>query len=335
MKRRITSHHVAKRAGVSRSTVSLILNNTPGLKFAEATRARVLRAAAELGYVPSAAARSLARGEARALGLIICQAEHLCVDAFIPQVLYGLNEVSREHGYSVLVEALEHLPSAELYYELVRAKRIDGLIVLNPRAQDAALDELLAEGFPIVILGRDVGSDDLRGGRLATEHLIRLGHRRIAHITFGPASSAAANNRLEGYRQALAAAGIPFEAQLVRRGNYDAASGYAAMSALLAQGGITALFASNDTVALGAMAAIQQHGLRIPQDIAVVGYDDIPIAAYANPPLTTVRTFPIDEGRLAARLLLDRIRGARPSAPVTLDTPIIVRRSCGAHDRMA
>jgi DNA-binding LacI/PurR family transcriptional regulator len=334
MNRPVTSHQVAKRAGVSRSTVSLILNDVPGMKFADDTRERVLKAAAELGYVPSAAARSLVSGEARTLGLIICRAEHLLVDAFIPQVLYGMNEVSRQYGYNVLVEGLENIPSDNTYFELIRAKRIDGLIVLNPSEHDTTLPKLIQEGFPIVIFGRDIGADDFKGSQLATQHLLSLGHRRIAHITFAPEDSAAAKHRMAGYRQALQDAGITFDDALVRQGNYDAASGYAAMSALLEQTDFSAVFASNDTVALGAMTAIQQRGLRIPEDIAVVGYDDIPIAAYMYPPLSTVRNFPVKEGKLATKLLIELIRGERTQkAPVVFETPLIIRESCGGRSK--
>lgn len=327
MNRHITSHQVAKRAGVSRSTVSLILNDVPGMKFADDTRERVLKAAAELRYVPSAAARSLASGEARTL---ICRAEHLLVDAFIPQVLYGMNEVSRQYGYNVLIEGLENIPSDDTYFELVRAKRIDGLIVLNPSEHDTTLPKLIQEGFPIVIFGSDIGADDFKGGQLATKHLLDLGHRRIAHITFAPEDSVAAKSRMAGYQQALEDAGITFDEALIRQGNYDAASGYAAMGALLEETDFSAVFVSNDTVALGAMTAIQQRGLKIPEDIAVIGYDDIPVAAYLYPSLSTIRNFPVQEGKLATKRLIELIRGERKAKEsVVFDTPLIVRDSCG------
>ncbi|MBS3967193.1 MAG: LacI family DNA-binding transcriptional regulator [Truepera sp.] len=340
--KRSTSQQVAKKAGVSRSTVSLILNNAPGMKFAERTRARVLQAALELGYVPDAAARTLASGRTGTVGLIVNHAEHLLVDAFIPQVLYSLIKVSHERGFRTLVETPEDVSQPEAYINLVRAKQIDGLVVINPRPNDEGLRQLNQEGFPLVTLGklRDAGGYSVShrtGVREAMQHLIKLGHRRIAHITFAPLGYGSSDRRLESYRRTLADAGSAADPELVRYGNYSAASGFAAMRSLLTEQPYpTALFAGNDTIALGALAALHQHGLRVPEDIAVVGYDDIPTAAYAVPPLTTVRAPATEQGRLAGEMVLDLIAGQPvPSPRLLLDTELIVRDSCGALPRVA
>lgn len=324
------------RAGVSRSTVSLILNQAPGLKFSPQTRARVLQAALELGYVPDAAARTLANGRTGTVGLIVNHAEHLLVDAFIPQVLYSLIKVNRERGFRTLVEAPEDVSKPDAYLRLVRAKRIDGLVVINPRLNDEGLRQLTAEGFPLVTLGKGAGGghsvSHRTGVREAVQHLITLGHRRIAHITFAPAGNGSSDRRLESYRRTLEDAGLPADRALVRQGNYSAASGFAAMRSLLAERPYpTALFAGNDTLALGALAALHQHGLRVPEDLAVVGYDDIPTAAYTAPPLTTVRAPATEQGRLAGEMVLNLIEGQPVGTPrVLLDTELVVRSSCGA-----
>jgi DNA-binding LacI/PurR family transcriptional regulator len=341
--RRATSLAVAKRAGVSRSTVSLVLNGVPGVSFNPETRSKVLRAAEELGYVPNAAAQSLVSGQSRTIGLVVSQAEHLQVDAFIAQVLFSLSRASQQEGYRVLLETVEDISKPDAYTHLVRGQHIDGLIVLNTRSDDAQLPELIQRNFPMVLMGfpsrlrldaqtHVVETDGRSAARRATNHLIGLGHIHIAHITFSPQQYYATQDRYEGYRSALGEAGLRLDSRLVRYGNYSAESGYTAMQDLLNQKRLpTALFAGNDTIAIGAMAAIHQRGLRIPEDIAVVGYDDIPTAPYTVPPLTTIRTSAVQHGQLAVQRLSQLIRGESPSEHrVSLETPLIVRESCGA-----
>lgn len=339
-RKRPTSFEVAKLAGVSRSTVSFVINGVEKANIGAATRKRVLAAAQELGYVPFAAGRSLASGRTNTLGLIIYHAKHLQFDAFIPQLLYSVNSVAHAQGFQVIVEAIDNPGEQDPYRELVRSKRVDGLIVLNPRFGDKKLSELAHDEFPLVIIGAsDVpetyavsSTHNSRPAQHATEHLIHLGHTRIAHLSYGAFEYQGATERLQGYQQALAEAALPFDPVLVREGDFSAASGFTAMTAILEAGAaFTALFASNDTVALGAMAALRQRGLRIPEDVAVVGYDDIPIAAYAAPPLTTVRSPTLEHGRLAAQTLIDLVKGEKPKKPqVELDLELVVRESCGA-----
>ncbi|HXV98098.1 MAG TPA: LacI family DNA-binding transcriptional regulator, partial [Anaerolineae bacterium] len=154
-KRRITSQKVAERAGVSRTTVSFVLNQVEGAQISEETRQRVLQAARDLGYVPDAAARSLVSGRTHILGLIICQpADHIIIDAYIHQVIYGLSEAGRERGFRLLIESVEDVSQPDAYLHLVRAKRIDGILLSGPRSDDSQLPALIADGFPIVLLGR-------------------------------------------------------------------------------------------------------------------------------------------------------------------------------------
>lgn len=337
-RQRTTLKQVAARAGVSVTTVSLVLNDAPA-SIGSDTRERVLAVASELGYVPSAAARSLASGRTHTVGLVICHAEHLVVDAFIPQTLYGMNQVAHEHGFRVLVEAVEDVTRPDAYHELVRAKQIDGLIVLNPRRDDLRLPQLVNDEFPVVTLGTIPGCDPVRVltpevdlARQATEHLLRLGHRRIGHVTFAPRVYLATDSRLRGYRAALEDAGIGADERDVADGAFSAESGAAATRALLdARPDITALFCGNDTIAIGVLHALSERGLRVPDDVAVVGYDDIPTARFLTPPLTTVRSPAVEHGQRAMELLLDMIEG-RPitERQVLLEAALVVRRSCGA-----
>ena len=342
-RRRTTSQQVAVRAGVSRSTVSFVLNNVPNMSFTDETRRRVLEAADELGYVPNAAAKMLVSGETRTIGLVLAHAEHLQVDSFIPQLLYGLSRDAHALGYRVLLETIEDVSQPNAYDDLVRGQRIDGLIVLNTRSDDSQLPELIRKNFPVVLLGFPewaklgdragaIWTDGCAAGRIATQHLINLGHSRIAHITFSPEYYHATQDRHLGWQDALLAAGLS-DAGLLEYGNYSAASGFVAMRKLLKRRRRpTALFAGNDTIAMGAMAAIHQHGLRIPEDIAVVGYDDIPTAPFMVPPLSTMRVSALEHGQQAVQTLNELLQGERPSVLVkTLETPLVIRESCGAR----
>lgn len=338
MRKRVTSQQVAKHAGVSRTTVSFILNDVPGVKFPQETKDRVLNAAEELGYVPDAAARTLASGKTYTVGLVLCEAEHLKVDSFISQAIYGLNEVCNRQGFRLLIESADDVNQVGTYQGLVRAKKIDGLVVLNSRMDDKQLYQIIDEGFPTVLMGsvkhpREYSVVHSSKARQAVEHLISLGHKRIAHVTLAPLSDHSVSfERLKSYQRALEKAGLRSEEELVRFGNYSAESGFAAMQDLLRKKPYpTAVFVGNDTVAVGVMAAIQQKGLRIPNDIAVVGYDDIPIAAYTSPPLTTVRVPAVEPGRIAGEMVISLVRGEElKERVVRLESELVIRESCGA-----
>jgi DNA-binding LacI/PurR family transcriptional regulator len=280
----------------------------------------------------------LASGKTYTVGLVLCQAEHLKVDSFISQAIYGLNEVCNQQGFRLLIESADDINQVGTYSSLVRAKKIDGLVVVNSRTDDQQLYQIIDEGFPTVLIG-SVGHPGEHSiihnskSEQAVEHLLSLGHKRIAHVTLAPLSDLSVSyERLQNYYRALDKAGLNVGDELVRFGNYSASSGFAAMKDLLrAKPYPTAVFAGNDTVAVGVMAAIQEKGLRIPQDIAVVGYDDIPIAAYTSPPLTTVRVPAVEPGRIAADMVISLVRGEEPKERVVrLEAELVVRESCGA-----
>ncbi|NJD27002.1 MAG: LacI family transcriptional regulator [Chloroflexi bacterium] len=331
--RRPRSRDVAALAGVSTTTVSFVLNDRVEARISPATRKRVLDAAAQLGYSPHAAARGLAGGRSHTVGLVLRQSpEQVAEDALLPEILRGITSAARAGGFRVLVEP-SGIRNGD-YGDLIRSNRADGLIISGPRTDDAVLRSLAAQGAPIILQGAleeasapSVDVDNVAAAREAVEHLLGLGHRRIACVTNAPLSYTAARERLDGYRLALRTAGIELDDRLVAEADYSAASGRSAMARLLEADGLTAVFVASDVVALGAMAAIREAGRRIPDDISVVGFDDIPLAAYFDPPLTTVRLPAHDLGRAVGAALLDRIAGRPVQARTVLPTELVIRSS--------
>jgi len=332
---RITSRDVAEHAGVSRTTVSLVLNNVQGVQISPETRSRVIEAAQELGYVPNAAAQALASSRAQIIGLILTRnPHHISSDAFLNQILDGLITAAHEHSIRLLIDIVEVHHQKKAYLELVRAKRIDGLILSGPRFDDEALLYLQQDHFPTVLMGQlpdtdfySVDIDNFAAAQQAVEHLVKLGHKRIACITNAPPSYTAAADRLDGYRERLKYYRIPYDEALVRYGDFNPESGYQQMKELLSiDEPPTAVFVASDVVAIGAKAAIVEQGLKIPQDIALVGFDDIPLARYLDPPLTTVRLPASQLATRASKMLIQIIQGNPPvEKQVLLDSPRLSR----------
>lgn len=339
-RRQARSHDVAKLAGVSRTTVSFVLNEVPGVKISEETRQRVLQAAQELNYYPTAAARSLASGKTHRIALILGQSEdRLAADAFLPAFLQGVTASVNHRSYLLMIQLAEAVPSHEAYSRLIREQQVDGLILSGPRSDDQILAELADDDFPLILHGRLKGSglpsvdvDNQAAGYQVTSHLIGLGHRRIGFISNAPLSYAGAHERFAGYKVALGEHDIALDQDLVRTAVFIPQSGRTAMEALLSlPDRPTAVFAASDVVAIGAMGAIQAAGLRIPEDVAIVGFDDIFLAAHLCPPLTTVRVPAYGLGWTAADMLINLIEGEEDISSVTLETELVIRESCGAH----
>jgi LacI family transcriptional regulator len=312
----VTIEMVAQRAGVSLSTVSRILNGTAAVSALK--KQAVDEAIATLGFVPNPVARGLAGGRTFSVG-VITQA----IDSpFYGTALRGVEEELSRAGYSPLfVSGRWSAAEESRCIDLLRARRVDGIIVITGRLSDQSLSEC-ARRLPVVVTGRTVKAsglfslnfDDFEGARLATHHLLTLGHRRIAFIT-GEPDHADNNERLRGYRATIEAAGLPFDPALVVAGNFTEPSGLIAVERLLEnRQKFSAIFAANDQMAFGAMLALYRRRMRVPDDVSVVGFDDLPAAWYSIPPLTTVRQ-PVHElGRLAARSMLDLLGGAAPTA---------------------
>jgi DNA-binding LacI/PurR family transcriptional regulator len=333
------SQDVAKLAGVSRTTVSFVLNDVPGVKISEETRQRVLEAARELNYYPTAAARSLASGKTQRIGLILGEGQkRLSADAFLPTFLQGVTALVHQRSYHLVLQMAEDVPSHEAYARLLREQQVDGLILSGPRSDDPLVAELAEERFPLILHGQlddcslpCVDVDNKAGAYQAVSHLIGLGHRRIGFISNAPLSYSGTQDRFAGYKQALAEYDIPLDRELVRTAAFLPATGRAAMEELLAlPQRPTAVFVASDVVATGAMGAIQSAGLHIPDDMAVVGFDDIFLAAHLQPPLTTVRVPAYGLGWTAAQVLISLIEGDEDVSSVTLETELVIRESCGA-----
>ncbi len=331
-----TIRDVAQRAGVSKSTVSHVLNGTRYVRPELAERVR--RAMAELNYTPNQLARSLRRKTTHTIGLITPDN----ANPFFAQVAQAVEEVCFRRGYTVLLGNAAGDPARELHYIRVMVeKQVDGLIVAASGLHSEHLRPSVLGQIPVVLVDRSlpgldvdrVVADHRRGGRLATEYLLSLGHRHIACIA-GPADISAGNERLAGYREALEGAQLPMVPSLVVEGAFDLASGYRAMQRLLElPEPPTAVFAANDQMALGALRALREAGISVPQGCSVIGYDDTPLASYVHPPLTTVHQPVARLGHLAAETLLARL--AEPDRPVqyhVLPVELVVRESCGPWD---
>jgi LacI family transcriptional regulator len=339
-KKRITSKDVALHAGVSRTTVSLVLNNVPGVQIPSKTRSRVLQAAKELDYVPEAAARALASRRSQIIGLVLTRnPHHIASDAFLTQILDSLTDQVRKHGMRLLLDIIEETHHQDIYIELARARRIDGIILSGPTYSDKGLQVLETEGFPTVLMGELPGSsfysidiDNYASAKMAVEHLIELGHTHIGMITNAPLAYTASTGRLRGYQAALEQAGLAFHDNLIRYGDFDPQSGYEQMTRLLEESPTpSAVFAASDVVAIGAMGAVRERGLHIPKDIALMGFDDIPFARYLDPPLSSVNLPAVELASKALEVLFQLIAHNPPRTKhIRLDTKLVVRHSCGA-----
>jgi DNA-binding LacI/PurR family transcriptional regulator len=327
-KKRITAHDVARRAGVSQPTVSLVLSGNPRARVAEPTRERVLAAAQELGYRPNLLARGLVSQRSFSLGVVVPNLGN----PFFTEVVSGVERVAAEAGYAVLLCDTRQTPAAR-HLEGLRARLIDG-VILDPGSASGVPRELLAELNVVVVdeAGGDlpgVASDVEGTGRLAAAHLLSLGHRRMGFI--GPATdSRVFRLRERGYVATLREAGVSIPSPWLRRGAATLAGGAAAMRELLQQPTRpTAVFCANDLTALGALKACHQAGVRVPADLSVVGCDDIDMAVVVTPELTTVRVPARGLGARAARMLVALIEG-RPSRPGgALPVELAVRGTTG------
>jgi LacI family transcriptional regulator len=327
---------IAGELGVSITTISKVLNNRQDI--GAATRARVLARVAELGYQPNAVARSLTLRRTHTLGVIIPDLMH----SFFVEVVAGLEAVASARGYGLLLCSSNEDPAKErAEIEMLRRRQVDGVVLASVDASGNTdlLQRLSALSIGLVMIDRDdhsavrcdrVLTDDERVGRLATGHLVEQGRRRIAHIEGPPIAHA--QRRLHGYRAALKAARIRTRPEWIVPGGFMKADGFRAMKNLLAlTPPIDAVFAANDPAAIGAMEAIWDAGLRVPEDIAVVGAGEVALGDLLRVPLTTVSWSREEQGRTAAELLLTRIDAE--SAPkfrrVIIPPRLIVRRSSG------
>lgn len=334
----ITSHDVAKLAGVARSTVSHVLNGSNSVSLSEETRRKVQEAALALGYKPNSAALMLRKGTTKTVGFLATEAKSLAVDGYIPLLFAGVGEVLRRGGYHLLLETFDPAEKGNPYAGLVLSRRIDGLLVLSPDPKDAELRALIESGFPAVMIGstglpKEVSVSTRIGTSMAqaVEHVVSLGHRRIGCIPFSPAGFPASDARTEMLAALLADRGLGLDADAVEHGEFSAESGHAAARALLSRRpDLTAVFAGNDTIALGAIGGAAAEGRAVPGDLSVVGFDDLPFAAHMHPALSTIRQDAVAQGRQAAEALTRLLSGAAPETRSHVsESTFIARGSTG------
>jgi DNA-binding LacI/PurR family transcriptional regulator len=331
--KRATIRDVARRARVSHQTVSRVINEQ-GTVSPE-TRGRVLRAIGDLEYVPSAIARSLSSARTHTVGMVTTDVS----DHFFAEAVAGAEAEARRRGHFLIIGSIEEgaEDDEQTYLRLMLERRVEGLIVAVPRLRlgDGDLLAQAARRLPTVVVGSDVelpGADHVdvdnrEGGIVATTHLIEHGHRAIATIT-GPLDWPSARARFDGYREALRRARLHSDPALVEACvDWGLEGGRRAAERLLASAPpFTAIFAHSDLLALGAIAALRAHGRRVPDDVSVVGYDDIPVASVFDPGLTTVRQPMREVGALAAKLICERPAGKRrPSRRHILKAPLVMR----------
>ncbi len=332
----VTIREVAREAGVSVATVSRVLNGVG--PASRDTRARIERIAAQLQYVPNGAARSLITSRTQTLGVILPD----LYGEFFSEVIRGIDSAARQQQYHLLVSS-SHSDRDGLAAALRSMYgRVDGLLVMSPHVDGRILKTLLPPRLPAILLGSATGAaplwgqvtmDNRGGARQVTEHLVRLGHRHIVHLA-GPADNADAQARRAGFLEALAGAGLAGGAEAVVPGDFTEAGGAAAARQALERAEVpTALVAANDSMAIGAIGALREAGIAVPEGIAVTGFDDLPIGRYFSPALTTVHVAIEKLGAHATALLVGALEGSDGApAPTTETIPaqLVVRASCGA-----
>ena len=329
----VTIKDVAREAGVSIATVSRVLNDSGPVN--DDTRQRILETARRLRYIPHGAARSLITAKTHTLGVLLPD----LYGEFFSEVIRGIDQAARRSGYSVLLSS-SHSDRSEVESALQAMRgRVDGLIIMYPGLDAGVLRQNLSDRLPVVLLSSHIDNapfhslniDNYHGALEAIKHLIGHGHHRIAIIK-GAEENYDAEERLRGYRDSMKENGGAWAPELELCGDFTEASGYKAARRILEMDPRpTALFASNDAMAIGALGAFREAGLEIPGDVAVVGFDDIPIAAYVNPPLTSVHVSITDLGAAATDHLIESLRHAEKSAPFDeiLPATLTLRHSCG------
>jgi DNA-binding LacI/PurR family transcriptional regulator len=338
---RPTLEEVAARAGVGRGTVSRVINGSP--RVSDATRAAVEAAVAELGYVPNTAARALAANRTDAIALVVPEPEtRFFAEPYFSDMLRGVGAGLSDTEMQLLLTFAGSDRKRQRLAQYLAAHRVDGVLLVSVHADDPLPDMLSQLEIPAVISGprsagetlTSVDSDNYRGARSAVEHLLDRGRRTVAHIT-GHMDVYGAQRRVDGYRDALRAAGREVDELLVAEGDFTEEGGRRAMTRLLThRPDLDAVFAASDVTAAGARQVLREAGRRIPDDVALVGYDDSAIARHMDPPLTSVRQ-PIEEmGRAMIDLLLEEIADRRPAASrglerrqAVLPTELVVRAS--------
>jgi len=336
----LTLEDIAKQVGVSRSTVSRVVNGHPNVR--EDVRKRVLEVIRQTGYHPNAAARTLASQRSWMIGLVLPRTVNaFFADPYFPHLTQGIAQACNQSDYTLglfLVGTKED--EEKIFPRVSRRGFLDGVLVQTGQIGDQLIDRLVNSNMPLVIVGRPFHADGVSyidvdnsdAAYNAVSHLVRLGHQRIGTIT-GPSNNTTGIDRQEGYLRALTERHRVVDESLVAEGDFSETSGYYAMQRLL-PAKPDAVFAASDMMAIGAMRAVRDAGLAVPDDIAFVGFDDLPIASLSDPPLTTIRQQVHRFGMTAVEVLTDLIEnGVTPPRRNIMVTDLVIRESCGAHRR--
>jgi LacI family transcriptional regulator len=336
----LTLEDIAKQAGVSRSTVSRVVNDNPNVS--EPVRNKVQEVIISTGYQPHAAARSLASQRSGMIGLVLPRTvSSFFIDPYLPRLTQGVAQACNLHNLTLSLFILATKEDEErIFPRLSQHGLLDGVIVQTAHKGDKLINRLINSGVPVIVAGRPFNTsgvsyidvDNIQASYQAVNYLIKLGYKRIGTIT-GMISSTPAIDRLEGYKKAIRDQGWRVDKNLIAEGDFSEQSGYEGMKQLLAVKP-DAVFAASDTMAIGAIRLVKEAGLRIPEDVAFVGFDDLPVSSLSDFKLTTVRQPIFRFGAQAVTTLIDLIEnGIKPSRRIIMETELIIRDSCGGSLR--
>ena len=334
----LTLEDIAQLSGVSRSTVSRVINSDVNVK--EETRRKVLEIIQDINFQPNLAAKGLATGRTNVIGIVIpASVSVVFTDPYFPQFIQGVSSACNNRNFLVMLWLAEPEYERRMISRILHNGLVDGVVVASTLMNDPIVTSLYESKMPFILIGRhpsldlnSVDVDNLQASRKATLHLLRLGYKRVATIT-GPQDQISGYDRYQGYLKALQDYGQSVRLELVAEAGFTEESGYTAMVRLIPQKP-DAVFAASDMMAYGAMRALAEANLRIPEDVAVVGFDDIPASSKAHPSLTTVRQQVSLMGSKAVELLINLIEnGITSTQHVIMDTELVVRESCGASQR--
>ncbi len=331
----LTLEDIARLSGVSRSTVSRMINEEENVK--DQTRQKVMQVINSYNFQPNLAARGLASGRTNVIGVVIpASVTVIFTDPYFPQLLQGVSAVCNTREYSVMLWLSEPEYERRMISRILHNGLVDGVLVASIPMNDPIIESIVESKMPYILIGRHPSAavnyldvDNVQSSRKATMHLVRLGYKRIATIT-GIQNQISGYDRYQGYLKALQDSNFPSRPELVAEGDFTEEGGYKAMMRLLKYKP-DAVFVASDTMAYGAMRALREANLRIPEDVAIVGFDDLPNSSKTIPPLTTIRQMPSMMGSRAVEFLINAIEsGVKSTQGIIMDTELVVRESCGA-----
>lgn len=341
----MNSSDIAKIVGVSRSTVSRVINDYPNVP--DETKKKVMEVIKKYDYVPHASARLLAGVQNRIIGLFVvdsktdtCGRQVSASDYFTP-FIGDIIDVANNSGYNVLVTRVNKLKDYRRVKEIFYNKTIAGGIFIGQKNDEAEIQEIITAGYKVALVDQSirteddvyskciiVNADSLNGAYDATKYLIEMGHAKIAHIS-GEVGSLSTIYRVEGYKKALKDSGIDFKNSLMVKGNFTEESGYKAVKKLFSKDNPTAVFVANDTMAIGVLQGLKEMGIRVPEDVSVIGFDDIEVAGYMNPALTTMKLPLLEMSEIATKNLIRSIENdTRYSINFTVPVRLMERETC-------